>query len=434
MHFVCVPFGSSGDVHPMIGLALALRARGHRVTTACSGYFEPLVRSQSLDYIEMGTREQFLELAGREEVWNPRKALQFLYIEGVAKIMRRHYELLAELRSEGPLVSVSNLFGFGARVAQEKLGIDLVTVHLQPSVMWSATEPPRIPGLFGPRWLQSCMWEIGVRCFVDPAICPSLNAWRAELGLSPVRRITQWWNSPTCVACLFPDWFGAPQPDWPRPLLQTSFPLWDERTDEPLPQEVAEFLEAGPPPVAVTPGSANLFGRSFLQHAVEACQRMGRRAILLTRFASQLPDRLPDSVIHAPYVPFSQLLPRCAVLIHHGGIGSMSQAMAAGIPQVIVAVAHDQFDNGRRVERLGVGRTLAHRRLSTRKLINALEKLDTPTLPAMIARCRTLAERLEGTNGTADMAAAIERHFEGNENRSAISAPAALDASLPRKC
>lgn len=413
MHFVCTPFGSSGDVHPLVALAMALRARGHRVTVACSGYFEPLVRSRSLDFVELGTRDQFLELARREEVWNPRRALQVLYAEGVAKVMRSHYELLANYRQDGPIVSISNLFGFGARVAQERLGIDHVTVHLQPSVMWSRHEPPRIPGVFGPRWLQARMWEIGVRWVVDPAICPSLNRWRAELGLPRAGRITAWWNSPTCVACLFPDWFGKPQPDWPRPLIQTDFPLWDERSDDPLPREAAEFLASGPAPVAITPGSANLFGQSFLRKAVEACQRVGRRAILLTRFAKQIPDPLPKSMLHLPYVPFSQLLPHCAALVHHGGIGSMSQAMAAGIPQVIVAVAHDQFDNAWRVERLGVGQALKHRWLTTRKLASALQRLlDGPASPEIAARCRTLAERLRGVDGTATLAEALERHFE----------------------
>jgi UDP:flavonoid glycosyltransferase YjiC (YdhE family) len=413
MHFVCTPFGSSGDVHPMIGLALALQHRGHRVTFAGSGYFEPLVRSRSLDFVELGTREQFQALTEREEVWNPRKALQFLYQEGVAKIMRQHFELLADYQRQGPLVAVSNLFGFGARVAQEKLGIELVTVHLQPSVMWSSTEPPRIPGLFGPNWLRSWMWDIGVRWVVDPAICPSLNAWRAELGLAPVRCITSWWNSPWCVACLFPAWYGAPQPEWPQPLLQTDFPLWDERTDTPLPQQVADFLAAGERPIAVTPGSANVFGQSFLRSAVAACQRLGRRAILLTRFGEQVPRLLPESVIHVPYVPFSQLLPHCAALIHHGGIGSMSQAMAAGIPQVVVAVAHDQFDNGWRVERLGVGAALTHRGLSARKLTRALRSLLDSSPVA--TRCQTIARRLQGVDGTLKMAAAIERRVNGTD-------------------
>ena len=60
MHFVCSPFGSSGDVYPMLGLALALQARGHRVTLVGNGYFEDLIRSLSLDFVQLGTRDEFL--------------------------------------------------------------------------------------------------------------------------------------------------------------------------------------------------------------------------------------------------------------------------------------------------------------------------------------------------------------------------------------
>jgi len=41
--------------------------------------------------------------------------------------------------------------------------------------------------------------------------------------------------------------------------------------------------------------------------------------------------------------------------VHHGGIGTASQAFAAGIPQLITPFAHDQFDNAARVESLGCG-------------------------------------------------------------------------------
>jgi UDP:flavonoid glycosyltransferase YjiC (YdhE family) len=395
----------------MVGLGLALKARGHRVTMLCNGYFEPLVRSRSLDFIELGTKDDFLALTAREEVWNPRQALQFLYREGVAKLMREHYELLAALQREGPIVAIANLFGFGARVAQERLGIRLVTLHLQPSVMWSALEPPRIPGLFGPRWLKSWMYDIGVRWVIDPAICPSLNAWRAELGLPAVRRVTDWWNSPWCVACLFPAWFAAPQRDWPGNLIQTDFPLWDERTDEPLPRDVADFLVAGDPPIAFTPGSANVFGRSFFVAAADACRRLKRRGVFLTRFTEQLPHSLPDSIMHVPYVPFSQLLPRCAALVHHGGIGSMSQAMAAGIPQLIIALAHDQFDNARHVERLGVGGALGQRRLTASKLAAALRRLIGST--SIASSCQTIARRLSTADAVAAMAAGIEQRLAG---------------------
>ena len=132
--------------------------------------------------------------------------------------------------------------------------------------------------------------------------------------------------------CLFPEWFAPPQPDWPNNLVQTGFPLWDERTDAGLAPEVKEFLDAGEPPIVFTPGSANIFGKRFFGAAIEACQRLGHRGILLTRFPEQIPDRLPSGVRHFDYIPFSLLPPKAAALVHHGGIGTTAQALAAGSP------------------------------------------------------------------------------------------------------
>jgi UDP:flavonoid glycosyltransferase YjiC (YdhE family) len=378
--------------------------------------------------VELGTRDEFLALTTRPELWSPLRAFQFLYREGVSQAMRRHFQILADYRRQGPLVSISNVFGFGARVAQEKLDIPLVMLHLQPSVIWSNIAPPQVAGVFGPRWLKRWMYGVGERLVIDRAVCPSLNHWRSELGLAPVRQITRWWHSPWCVACLFPAWFAAPQPDWPPNLLQTSFPLWDERTDAPLPDGLSQFLAAGPAPIAFTPGSANVFGKPFFAAALDACRRLNCRGLLLTRFAEQLPARLPATLMHVSYAPFSLLLPRCAALVHHGGVGSLSQALAAGVPQLIVPRAHDQFDNAQRIVRLGVGQSLAHRWVSGGRLAARLRPLLESSCVA--ARCQELAGRLAHADGVAEMALAIEGRLEHAAPR---HAPVSQPHSAPVK-
>ncbi|HLL88375.1 MAG TPA: nucleotide disphospho-sugar-binding domain-containing protein, partial [Tepidisphaeraceae bacterium] len=105
------------------------------------------------------------------------------------------------------------------------------------------------------------------------------------------------------------------------------------------------------------------------------CRRLGRRGLLLTRFAEQVPTDLPPGVIHVPFAPFSQLLPRCAALVHHGGIGTTSQGLAAGVPQLVMPMSHDQPDNALRVMRLGVGDALAPRWFTGRRVAARLGAL-----------------------------------------------------------
>ena len=93
------------------------------------------------------------------------------------------------------------------------------------------------------------------------------------------------------------------------------------------------------------------------------------------------------------YVPFSAVLPRAALLIHHGGIGTVAQAVAAGIPQLMVPRAFDQFDNAARIERLGLGRSLAESRYRAATATAVIRQMlqDAP----MHARCHEYAARID---------------------------------------
>ncbi len=147
---------------------------------------------------------------------------------------------------------------------------------------------------------------------------------------------------------LFPDWFGVPQSDWPAAVRLTGFPLYDDSGDTRLPASLERFLDDGPPPVLFTPGTANQAAAHFFRAALDATQRLGRRALLLTRYSGHLPV-LPPSAHHEPFVPLSHVLPRCAALVSHAGIGTLAQGLAAGVPQLTMPMGFDQPDNATRL-------------------------------------------------------------------------------------
>ena len=128
--------------------------------------------------------------------------------------------------------------------------------------------------------------------------------------------------------------------------------------------------------------------------SVEACRIGGWRGILLTQFPEQLPARLPGNLRAFEYVPFSSVLPRSAALVHHGGIGTTAQALAAGVPQLVVPFAHDQPDNAVRVRRLGVGDFLRPRRYNTGAVGATLKRLLGAA--AVRENCRQRASDLAG--------------------------------------
>ena len=227
-----------------------------------------------------------------------------------------------------------------------------------------------------PRWFRQAQYWLADRLVIDRLLGAELNALRQELGLPAVEGILrQWYFSPQLVLGLFPSWFAAPQPDWPRQTALTGFPLWDQAPALVIPEEVDAFLRGGEPPIVFAPGSAMTRGESFFAAAVEACQHLGRRGMLLTRYPEQLPKNLPEEVRHFGFVPFSELLPRAAALVHHGGIGTSAQGLAAGLPQLVMPMAYDQLDNATRLQRLGVAAKIKPRQFNGRTVAKALDEL-----------------------------------------------------------
>ena len=389
----------------MLGLAVELQRRGHHVTFATNEHFESTIKKYGLPFVALGTEEAFIACIQNPDLWRPRQAFGHL-IRTLKPILKRQYDIHAGLAADGSLVAITNCFGFGALMAQDKIGVPVVTLHCQPAVLWSDRAPPTIPGMFGPAWLKKLIYRFGERYILDPIGCPFLNEWRNELGLAPMQKITRWWHSRFGVLCMFPEWYCPPQADWPDQVMQTSFPLWNDRSDDPLAKDVESFLGAGDAPIVFTPGSANIHGQRFFESAVDACRRLGRRGILLTEFPEQLPHPLPDWMAHYRYVPLDRLLPRAAAFVHHGGIGSTSQAMLAGIPQVLMPLAHDQFDNAARIRRLGIGESIKASSFSGRRLAATLKRLFVS--PIVRDSCRRIAIKVAARDGISRSADAVE--------------------------
>ena len=239
-------------------------------------------------------------------------------------------------------------------------------------------------------------WLVDVAA-IDRIVGPPLNHFRRDLGLQPVRRVMNgWWNSPQRVIGLWPEWFAKPQADWPPQVELAGFPLYDERSVTEMPAALEDFLAAGSAPIAFTPGSAMRQGRAFFETAIGACEKLGKRGLLLTRFVENLPPDLPSTMLHVPFAPFSLVLPRCAALVHHGGIGTMAQGFAAGIPQLVMPMAHDQPDNLVRIKRLGVGDGLLPKDFTADAVAAKLQLLLSDE--QVLDRCRALQQKIAGSN------------------------------------
>jgi rhamnosyltransferase subunit B len=377
-NILLLPFGSAGDVFPFIWLGRQLLARGHRVTMITACLFEEQARRAGLEFISWGKAEEFEAMIRDPRIWKVGQGTKVVF-DFAAKAVGPY---LAAIEScEKPDLMLAPVTAFAGRLTREKHGTPLITVHLQPAVFLSVHETPLLhPAM---KWLRSMPVWFKKALFalpnpVDLFALPKVRRICKAHGVKPPRSLwREWWDSPDGVLALFPNWFCAPQPDWPKNLLQWTFPLEDLAKEQPLSPALQAFLAAGEPPVVFTPGSANVQAARFFDVAAKAVAKVGCRAVFVTREPSQVPANLPPQVHVEAYAPFSTLLKQASVFVHHGGIGTMSQAFAAGVPQLIMHMAHDQPDNADRVERLGAGIGLSVRQFTPDRVAKELHRLLT---------------------------------------------------------
>ncbi|WP_426109998.1 glycosyltransferase [Massilia sp. PWRC2] len=388
--------GSAGDLFPMLKIALALRTRGHRISFLAPEQHRPYVEQAGLAFHGVAVDEAVLD---DPRLWHARHGFGVVWraTRGVAAALLPFVEALPV--SEPCVLLVHPLALAEADLCRAaRPDIRIAAAFLAPSNLPTVYDPLVMGPLTVPRWVPRAarrwLWrQLGQR-LLDPVVLPGLNRARRLRGMPPLRNALGYlFQVADLSLALFPAWFGATQPDWPQPLLHAEFPLYDPDPAAPFSAELVAFLAAGEAPVVVTPGTGNRQAAAVFRAALEALVQQGRRAIFLTPFASQLPADLPASVLWQPYVPLRKLLPHCAAAIHHGGIGTTAELLRAGLPQIVIPFAHDQFDNGARVSALGVGAVLPASRLSTARLQHLLERVLSSRSSGVHARA--IAHRFE---------------------------------------
>ena len=342
MRILMITLGSLGDLLPFLTVGQALRARGHEVSLGTSSQLVRYVREAGFDCSSIfdGVPPQHPTEDARCRELNRAWALEWERV--LAPALAPTYELIRD-RSQQDTVVVAHWTAFGARLAEEKLGVPSCTVYLSPEILNACDETRTL--------------EPGWRGFSeDEVFGPLLNRYRDDLGLPPVDHIcSRWVHSPRQGLALFPEWFRGRQPYWPAQVTLTGFVTSDDPLMPTSMQRVEAFLGTGVPPIVFTPGIGTQSAETFFKKSLSACAALGARAILLTPFSAQVPRDLPPWATHVDYIPLYTLLRRSAAIVHHGGIGTCAQAIRAGVPQLVAPMAWDQFDNAQHVRALNLG-------------------------------------------------------------------------------
>ena len=402
MHAILVTVGSLGDTLPFITIGEELLRRGHSVSVVANGRFRELIEGKGFTFLESWSKETWADYMEEQKTWSARQRLK-----GLAEIqmnqLRVIYDLIADRYVPGETVVAAQGYAFGARIAQEKLGVPTATVHLQPMWFRSIHDPVGIAPWI-PLWVPRVLDRI-IDFLIDRRLGPRTNQCRHDVGLDEPAQflMKHWWNSPQLVLGLFPDWFNPPQPDWPPNVVLPGFPL-PRPTDDDV-TELEEFLAAGTAPIVFSQSSVTT-DRDYFTLSAEVAARVGRRAVFLISHPDQVPDGLPGEIRCFSFVPLEHLLPRSALHVHHGGIGTIAHTLKAGIPQLIIPMVNDQKENSARLMRLGFSEVIDRRKYKPHKIApRILAMLESDEVAR---RCAEYAQKFDGVDPLTRACEALE--------------------------
>ncbi|MFI2781488.1 glycosyltransferase [Streptomyces sp. ALB3] len=391
MRILIVTAGSRGDVAPFTGLGRRLLDAGHRVAVAAHPSFAALVRGCGLEHRPVPGDPQDLlrawsRAASREEARAVTRAYVDGLADGVADAVAAGCDLVLTAFGPAPL----------SRAAAEASGVPVVGTYLTPSF---ATGHFPLPGAqdtggLGPEGNLAAGREVVRRA--EQLFAGAAARLRARLGLPA---------GPPSGGGLRPVFHGysalvVPRPaDWP-PGVHVAGYWWPARPcGWRPPDEVVDFLQAGPPPVFIGFGSmAPGHGERLTELVAAAVDRAGVRAVVQAGWAG-LSGCGPD-VLAVGDLPHDWLFPRTAAVVHHAGAGTTAAGLRAGVPALPVPVMADQPFWAARLHRLGVSpRPLPFNDLTAEALGAAIRACLSE--PALRRRAAGLAHGLAAEDGAA---------------------------------
>lgn len=420
-------FGSYGDIHPFMALAMELQARGHQPVVATSGLYQEKIEKVGLEFLPVRPelpppQEQDQSLI--EKIMHPRTGPRFLIEDVIFAALRDSYEDLSRA-VEGADLLITHPATPAAPLVGRKSEMPWISTVLAPMSFLSAYDPPVPP--YWPWFNHLRVLGPGVMKVAHAFIKKTFKAeqlvnFQRELGLED-------WGHPMCdgqhsrelVLALFSPLFASVQPDWPKQTRITGFPFYDGHRELEMPEELEHFLDEGKAPIVFTLGSSAVWvAQDFFHESAAAARRLDQRAVLLIGDQRNLPTgSLSENILAVDYAPYQSLLPRASLMVHHGGIGTTAQGLRAGVPTLIVPFAFDQPDNAAHAARLGTSRTLYRKDYRGDRLVKELDVLLSK--PQYASKAAAVGERLREERGTENACDLIEDFLRKHPRKRALS-------------
>ncbi|HTP10980.1 MAG TPA: glycosyltransferase [Anaerolineae bacterium] len=409
MRIAIIASGSRGDVEPYIALSKGLNKAGHIARLVAHENFGPLAQAHGVEFWPIEGNSQ--DVAQSQDM---RELLDKGNFLAILKKMGRDAQDNALAFARGGLAAcdgveliIAGLGGvfIGAALA-EKLGVPFMQSYYVPFSPTRAYPnalfpkmPPFVNGSLNRvsyHLAQQMMWQ-SLRGADNVARQQVLGLPKASFfGPFGSTRLQQ----QPVLYCYSPAVLPPPA-DWDDRKVVTGYWFLDPAEEWTPPSDLLEFLQAGAPPIFIGFGSMSPRDPvAMMQVILQALVRTQQRAIILSGWGGLQAANLPDTVYMLDSIPFSWLFPRVAAVVHHGGAGTTSAGLRAGVPSIIVPFFADQPFWGQRVAELGVGpQPIPRKQLTADRLAQAIEIAVTDQ--PMRQRAADLGTQIRSEDGIA---------------------------------
>ncbi|HEU4566399.1 MAG TPA: glycosyltransferase [Marmoricola sp.] len=379
-----------GHTLPLVPGLLELQRRGHQVQLRALPSLVPTLREAGLDALPVAP-----EVADVPVTDHLAKTGKERLAAGQVDLMERgRYDgpdLAAAIDAFAPDALLVDSISYGALTTAERSGLPRATLSPSVLAMPGRGIPPYGPGLppmGGPlgRVRDAVLWRVMERVF-GKAMLPGLNRLRREAGLPEMTSPLELAERTDALIVMTGEPIEYPRPDKPDHVHFVGFQTWDPPAERP------EWLdEPGDPWVLVTCSTEYQGDERLAEVAAEAFRDEPVRVLLTLADAYDgAAVRTAGNVRVERFVPHGQVLPHCAAVVCHGGMGIVGKAFAHGVPMVVVPFGRDQPEVGWRVSEAGLGATVRPKQLSPQRLRGALRQALASTDTARSAASRAAA-------------------------------------------
>ncbi len=392
--------------------------------------FQAQIEAEGIAFVHLRSRLDRIATSSElqsflKQTFDPMKGGEFITRELMADIEATYIDTLKAVATADMVIS--NPLAYATPIVCRKQNILWLSTVLAPMFFLSVCDPP----IMSPApWLRkihrfSPALYRGLFQLLKGATKPwtqPLYALCTNHHLPPPvgHPIFEGQYSPHGTLAMFPNYFAEPQSDWPVKTIMTGFPLFSsEMAESEALTKLQAFIDGGEAPIVFALGSSavNLAG-DFYEVSAAIARQLKRRAVLVYGSHDEhIQNIVPgDDIFMINYVAYEKLFPQACLIVHQGGIGTLAQSLAAQCPVLVVPFGFDQFDNGERIENLGVGKFIPRTRYDVEHATPVIEELLSQHHYKQ--RATALSQIVKADDGAANAAELIEHRLNERKVRS----------------